>query len=572
MQLGQSLKMAFKSLWSNKLRSFLTMLGIIIGVMTVAVLTSVASGVSTAVVSQIRSQSTLAVVMATSENTTYSKLGNALRDNKPASKEDEYYYEYSLLRSDTSVVANEEIYDGYSDSDIKALLKTEKLYTDEELDKFIGTPFEDYIDLYRYKNPAPISTTINMVDDNFLKVFELSFTGKFPEKDDEVVVDETFVKTNFGEDASLKSVIGNKITIGVQVYECIIVRFNSDVSTSTKEAVCEAIAPTSQSSQNMLGVKIIKNDDDSLYVDYTENSIKINISFNKYLTLDDFSNSLKTLLSANTEIQPYLDSNSPVSVQEVYDAGSAKVFTITGAISSEDANLFGSSTTSSSSGESKPSISLSGKTVKGNIYMSMTQNNFACLNLNYSGLEDLPISMAYLRYKTEDVISASTSKIMVNIVKNTGLVFGEDFMMVSMESVSKIIDNVMGVLTTMLTVISIVSLVVGGIGIMNIMLVAVTERTREIGVRKAIGAKRSSILLQFLVEALLLAIIGGLIGLGLSAIACAVIGHFMGITITMPLWVIGMSIGFCSLIGLVFGMFPAVKASKMQPIDALRRE
>lgn len=124
----------------------------------------------------------------------------------------------------------------------------------------------------------------------------------------------------------------------------------------------------------------------------------------------------------------------------------------------------------------------------------------------------------------------------------------------------------------MLTVISIISLLVGGIGIMNIMLVAVTERTREIGIRKAIGAKRSSILVQFLVEALFLSLLGGAIGLVLSAIGSLIISSVMGVTIMMPFWVIAMSLGFCTAIGLIFGMFPAVKASRMQPIDALRRE
>ena len=107
---------------------------------------------------------------------------------------------------------------------------------------------------------------------------------------------------------------------------------------------------------------------------------------------------------------------------------------------------------------------------------------------------------------------------------------------------------------------------------MNIMLVAVTERTREIGIRKAIGAKKSSILVQFLIEALMLSIVGGAIGLVISAIASAIIGSVMGVSMAMPFWVIAMSIGFCTAIGLIFGMFPAVKASNMQPIDALRRE
>ena len=79
-------------------------------------------------------------------------------------------------------------------------------------------------------------------------------------------------------------------------------------------------------------------------------------------------------------------------------------------------------------------------------------------------------------------------------------------------------------------------------------------------------------MIKFFVEELMLSVIGGLIGLGISALGCIIIGNAMGITIAMPLWVIGMSIGFCSLIGLIFGMFPAIKAARMQPIDALRRD
>ena len=204
--------------------------------------------------------------------------------------------------------------------------------------------------------------------------------------------------------------------------------------------------------------------------------------------------------------------------------------------------------------------------------MLLDERNLAPIGVTQTDVDDVVISYAYLRYKTEDVMSSSTSGIMVDLQLNEGVNFGVDFMMISMSSVASIVDSVMDTLTIMLTVISIVSLIIGGIGIMNIMLVAVTERTREIGIRKAIGAKRGSILTQFLVEALMLSLLGGAIGLGISAIGCAIIGHFMGILIVMPLWVIGMSVGFCTLIGLMFGMFPAIKASRMQPIDALRRE
>ena len=120
-----------------------------------------------------------------------------------------------------------------------------------------------------------------------------------------------------------------------------------------------------------------------------------------------------------------------------------------------------------------------------------------------------------------------------------------------------------------------ISLLVGGVGIMNIMLVSVSERTREIGLRKAVGARASAILLQFLVEAVMLCLFGGLIGVlcgqlitkGLGAIPQAQLGRAH-----IPMWAIGLSFGFSALVGVLFGMFPAIKAARLDPIEALRHE
>jgi putative ABC transport system permease protein len=119
-----------------------------------------------------------------------------------------------------------------------------------------------------------------------------------------------------------------------------------------------------------------------------------------------------------------------------------------------------------------------------------------------------------------------------------------------------------------------ISLLVGGIGIMNIMLVSVTERTREIGIRKAIGAARSSILMQFLVEALMLSLMGCIIGLFLSWFILSIANVLAGdmATFTMSFGVIALALGFSVLIGVAFGLYPANKAAKLQPIQALRHD
>jgi putative ABC transport system permease protein len=120
-----------------------------------------------------------------------------------------------------------------------------------------------------------------------------------------------------------------------------------------------------------------------------------------------------------------------------------------------------------------------------------------------------------------------------------------------------------------------ISLIVGGVGIMNIMLVSVSERTREIGLRKAVGARPGAILLQFLVEAVFLCMLGGLLGLvfaqGLTAMMASMFALYLK-DAYIPAWAVALSFGFCAMVGLTFGMFPAIKAARLDPIDALRHE
>lgn len=140
------------------------------------------------------------------------------------------------------------------------------------------------------------------------------------------------------------------------------------------------------------------------------------------------------------------------------------------------------------------------------------------------------------------------------------------------EDYERELNTMISLLTLLIGSIAGISLLVGGIGVMNIMLVSVTERTREIGLRKAIGATRRKILLQFLIESITLTSLGGLIGIGLAAVGSILVSKFSPITATVSPVIVLIGVSFSAFIGIIFGLLPANKASKLSPIEALRYE
>ena len=160
--------------------------------------------------------------------------------------------------------------------------------------------------------------------------------------------------------------------------------------------------------------------------------------------------------------------------------------------------------------------------------------------------------------------SADVKRILLKRLKE------DDFTVLEQTELLNTITQFLGVITVALGGIAAISLLVGGIGIMNIMLVTVTERTREIGLRKAVGATPNDILIQFLIEAIMLSLVGGLIGITLGFLGSMALRQF--IQTSVSLWSVALASGFSALIGIVFGVAPAIRASRLDPIEALRYE
>lgn len=183
---------------------------------------------------------------------------------------------------------------------------------------------------------------------------------------------------------------------------------------------------------------------------------------------------------------------------------------------------------------------------------------------------DTSITNLYVKVENEDNIER-TIMTLENYIRSTLQISSDYYSVSSQDSMLDTMESVSNTLSLLLGGIASISLIVGGIGVMNVMLVSVTERTKEIGIRKSLGAKRRDILFQFLIESLVLSVIGGIIGV-ISGIGIGNLVQNFGYTFNTSSKVILVSFSSSALIGLVFGIFPAYRAAGLNPIDALRTE
>jgi len=169
-------------------------------------------------------------------------------------------------------------------------------------------------------------------------------------------------------------------------------------------------------------------------------------------------------------------------------------------------------------------------------------------------------------------VAKSEIEAVLREMRRIGLGEEDDFNVMDMKQFATMLTGITDVLTGLLAAVAAVSLLVGGIGIMNIMLVSVTERTHEIGIRLAVGAQARQVMQQFLVEAIVLSLMGGLMGIALGLGLAAVAAQVMAIPFTPEPWVVLGAFGFSALVGVVFGYFPARRAARLDPIEALRHQ
>lgn len=184
------------------------------------------------------------------------------------------------------------------------------------------------------------------------------------------------------------------------------------------------------------------------------------------------------------------------------------------------------------------------------------------------------INSIHISAKSEHLVDSAKAEITTILRSAHNLQDGQedDFRMMTQNELSEMASSTARTLTLLLSAIALVSLIVGGIGIMNIMLVSVTERTREIGIRMAIGAREVDILIQFLSEAIVLSLVGGFLGILLASAIIIFVDKFTALSAVINPFIVFLAVVFSASVGIFFGYYPAYKASKMNPIDALRYE
>ncbi len=214
--------------------------------------------------------------------------------------------------------------------------------------------------------------------------------------------------------------------------------------------------------------------------------------------------------------------------------------------------------------------SLTGRDQDDNVFIPLTTSEQQITGNQFPG----SIRYMMVQGKSAAVMDEAEAEI-VELLRQRHRITGEmenDFTVRNLAAIADVATGTAKLMSLMLGAIASISLLVGGIGIMNIMLVSVTERTREIGIRMAIGANRRAILTQFLLEAVMICILGGMAGIVLGIGGAWIVSQFADMLIVITLGMVGLAFAFASAIGIFFGFYPARKAALLKPVEALRYE
>jgi len=298
-----------------------------------------------------------------------------------------------------------------------------------------------------------------------------------------------------------------------------------------------------------------------------------------------------------TDVSPFIELNITAS-----NRGKSKITTMAGTRSSYFANLDIKTETgrifTDNDNKASRKVAVVGQTLANDLYqnqnpvgktISLSNKTFTVIGIlepqgNVGGIDIdnqvlIPLNSARVLTGTDQVNSIlvktasqetlpQTKEQVKKILLRT--LSEDDFSILTQEQLLSTILQILGVLTFALGGIAAISLIVGGVGISNIMLVSVTERTREIGLRKAVGARPKDILSQFLIEAVILSLLGGTVGILLGFVGSIALSRF--VQTSVPVWAVFLAFGFSSLVGIIFGVAPAIRAARLEPIVALRHE
>jgi len=272
-----------------------------------------------------------------------------------------------------------------------------------------------------------------------------------------------------------------------------------------------------------------------------ENIFNHTIAEGRFLTAEDVDNYRKVVVLGSTVVSELFGNQNPLGKKIIIQMGQRRfIFEVVGILESKGQVMF----------------------------------------LNFDNQVYIPVTTMMKRMTGSKYVSSYTAQAIdsgeaikqVEFLLSKKLDDPDLYNVTSQEEILETVQQVSSTMIFMLAGIAGISLLVGGIGIMNIMLVSVTERTREIGTRKALGAKKKDILIQFLIEALVMSVVGGFVGLILGWVVSVLVSRYGGWPPTLSMFSVVIGIGFSSAVGLIFGIYPAMKAAKLSPVEALRYE